>query len=79
MQAPPAYDALGLGFWSDLVNFFKKAGRTAINVAKPLVRTLAPEFLPVVEGADVLARTVGFGKMRGGKKLTRAQMLKMMR
>lgn len=86
--APPM-DALGTGSglrsmhggisWGDFTNFFKKLGRAGINVAKKIVPVLAPEFLPVVEGADVLARTAGFGSAVGGKRLSRKEMLKMLR
>lgn len=74
--------ALGAGFWSDFLNVFKRIGRTAINVAKPIVSSIAPQYSPVVEGADVLAKNLGFGKMqkaRGGQKLSRQKMLAMMR
>ena len=79
MQQPPAYDALGGLNWSDVVNFFKKAGRAAINVAKVAVPQLAPQYLPAVTAADFAAQSLGFGKMRGGRKLTRKQMIDMMR
>jgi hypothetical protein len=79
IPAPHMNNAMGGLAWSDVVSFFKKLGRAGINVAKKVVPILAPEFMPVVQGADVLARTAGFGKMKGGRKLTRAQMLKMMR
>lgn len=79
MEQPPAYDALGALSWGDVWNFFKKAGRAAINIGKVAVPRLAPEFTPVVEGADVIAKSIGFGKMRGGKKLSRKQMLKMLK
>lgn len=90
--APPAHDALGGISWGEIVSFFKKAGRAAIDVGKKIVPVLAPEFTPVVTGADVLARNLGFAlpkkrkavkrgtkKMaHGGVKLTRKQMLSMM-
>ena len=79
IPAPHMNNALGGLAWSDVVSFFKKLGRAGINVAKKVVPVLAPEFMPVVQGADVLARTAGFGKMKGGRKLTRAQMLRMMK
>lgn len=75
----PSSNVYGGSFWSDVASFFKRAGRTALNVAQPLVRTLAPEYIPVVEAADQLARSVGVGrkpkKALGGKALSRASMI----
>jgi len=82
IQAADSSSALGGGFWNDFLNVFKRIGRTAINVAKPAVAALAPEFMPIVTGADVLAKNLGFGRMqqaRGGQKLSRQKMLAMMR
>lgn len=86
MPASPPYNALGTGgslaggiSWSDFTSFFKKLGRAGINAAQKVVPILAPEFTPVVTAADVLARRAGFGKSVGGKKLTRKEMLKMLR
>lgn len=79
---PRAADALGGLSWGEIVGFFKKLGRTGIDIAKKVVPVLAPEYAPVVTGADVLAQKLGFGKKRkakGGKGLTRAEMLKMMK
>lgn len=83
LEYPPhAHDALGGLAWSDVTNFFKRIGkeiiRPGINLAKQIVPAIAPQYAPVVVGADVLAQNLGFGRAKGGKKLTRKQMLKMM-
>lgn len=65
--------------WSDFTNFFKKIGRTAIDIGKEIVPALAPQYTPAIKAADVLARTIGFGSAVGGKKLSRQKMLKMLR
>lgn len=98
-QAPvpskPPFNALGTGglsggamiggfSWGDFLNFFKKAGRTALDIGKKVVPVLAPEYAPVVDVADKIARSVGVGRKGkggtqiGGKKLSRAQMLHML-
>lgn len=78
IHSPEGLDALGGFAWSDIVNFFKKAGRTAIDVGKKVVPILAPEYAPVVGAVDQAARSLGFGKMRGGRRLTKREMMAMM-
>jgi hypothetical protein len=74
-------DSMGMGGfkWSDVLNFFKRAGRTAIDIGKKIVPVLAPEFTPLVTGIDTAAKHLGFGKMRGGKQLTKAEMKKLLK
>lgn len=79
MNQPKAMDALGGLNWGDILNFFKKGARTALNVGKIAAPLLGPEFVPGISIADQIARSVGVGKMRGGKKLTRAEMMKRLR
>lgn len=80
VDQPRAHEALGGAIrWPDVLSFFKKFGRAAINIAKVAVPALAPQYKPVVDAADLLAQKAGFGRMKGGKKLTRKQMLEMMR
>ena len=72
----PMGDSLyGGGFWQDVGNFFKKALRPAIDVAKNLVPQFAPQFAPLVEGVDKFAKSQGYGLV-GGKSLSRASMMK---
>jgi hypothetical protein len=83
---PTASDALGGFSWGDVGNFFKKAGRFGIDLAKNIVPGIAPQFSPIVAGVDTLAKSLGFGKKRkprggamsGGRKLTRREMMGMM-
>ena len=108
-QAPipskPPFNALGSGAlmggsmmggfsWGEFLDFFKKAGRTAINVGKAVAPILAPQFVPGLEVADRVASAVGVGRRSaprrsapsrssggtqiGGKKLSRTQMLNML-
>lgn len=82
-SAPP-FDALGTGTmmggvnWSNVLRKLKKIARFGIEVGKRVVPKLAPQYLPVVQAADILARKAGFGSAVGGRRLSRKQMLEMM-
>ncbi len=73
-----ADNALGGISWGDITSWFKKAGRSVIDFGKKVIPIVAPEFTPVIQGADILAQRLGFGNMKGGKKMSNAQMLKLM-
>lgn len=84
VPSPPPSNALGSGrmkggiSWADFLSFAKKLGRAGINVAKFAVPKLAPQYMPVVAAADILAKKAGFGSAVGGKKLSRRKMLEML-
>jgi hypothetical protein len=77
----PSKNIFGGNFWSSLSSFAQKASkfiRPAITAAKALVPSFAPEFSPLVEGADKLATALGYGMrgkgLVGGKKMSRKQL-----
>lgn len=85
----PSGSIYGGNFWSKLGQFARNAGkfiktnvRPAIEVAKKLVPKFAPEFTPFVQGADEIAQAFGLGMrgrgLVGGKKLSRAQLSRML-
>jgi len=78
VNQPPNMDVLGGFNFSDIGNWFKKAGRSVLNVAKKVAPVLAPQYMPEIEAVDTLAKAVGVGKLRGGKKITNAQMKKIL-
>jgi hypothetical protein len=68
----------GGGFFDDIGRFLKGIARPAIEAAKSIVPLIAPEFAPAVGIADQLARSQGLGLV-GGRRMSRAQMLKQLR
>lgn len=66
----------GGAWYNTLWEGLKKIARPALNVAKAVVPTLYPAASPLLDVADKGLTAVGLG-LRGGKKLTRAQLMKL--
>lgn len=78
----PSGSVYGGAWYDDVWSFIKRAGRPAINAAKVIVPALYPAAAPILEGVDRAAAAVGIGlprKVRGGAKLSRAQLQALMR
>jgi hypothetical protein len=78
----PSGSVYGGAWYDDVWSFIKRAGRPAINAAKAIVPALYPAAAPILEGVDRAAAAVGIGlprKVRGGAKLSRAQLQALMR
>lgn len=68
----------GGSFWDKLWSGIKAFGRPALDIARSVGPALYPASAAPLAAADALARSVGIG-LKGGKKLTRAQLQKMLR
>jgi hypothetical protein len=75
--------------WKGILNFFKKAARSALDIGKKVVPHLAPQYAPHLQAADTLASAVGIGRRAparhhhaggamGGRALGRSRMMKML-
>lgn len=70
----PSANVYGGGFWSDLLGYLKRGARAAIDVGK----SVPSQYQGVFQAADPIARSLGFG-VSGGKKISRAQMMKLLK
>lgn len=74
-QEPMSFRPVGTfhggGIMSDFGNFIKKLVRPGINAARSVVGSVAPQFLPIVEGASEVASSygLGLGRRRGGQMI----------
>lgn len=85
----PSHSIYGGNFWRNLGQFAKKTGkflkaniRPGLEIAKKLVPRFAPELSPFVEAGDEVASAFGLGRggaLIGGKKLSRAQLSRMLK
>ena len=80
-------DLYGGGFFDDFAKGFMSVIRPVANIASKVVPFFAPEFAPLASAANNLINPQGSGlvggnvggRMVGGKKVTRAQLAKMLR
>ena len=79
----------GGGFWDSVKSFVSKIARPALNVAKAILPSIAPQFAPLLGAVDDIASAHGVGMARlararkkqqakGGAMITRAQLEDMM-
>lgn len=69
------------GAWYDKIySFLKNVGRPVLNVARQVVPAFYPAAAPVLEGVSRVGEAVGIGRRpAGGKRLTRAQLARMLK
>lgn len=81
-------DLYGGGFFDDFAKGFMSVIRPVANIASKVLPFVAPEFAPIATGINSFLNPQGSGltgggltggRMLGGKKVTRAQLAKMMR
>ena len=81
-------DLYGGGFFDDFAKGFMSVIRPVANIASKVIPFVAPEFAPIAQGINSFVNPQGSGltgggltggRMLGGKKVTRAQLAKMMR
>jgi hypothetical protein len=79
----------GGGFWDSVKSFVSKIARPALNVAKAILPSVAPQYAPLLGAVDDLATAHGVGMARlararkkqqakGGAMITRAQLQDLM-
>ena len=83
----PSGDLYGGGFFDDFARGFMSVIRPVANIASKVIPFVAPEFAPIAQsinsfvnpqGSGLVGGNVG-GRLVGGKKVTRAQLAKMLR
>ena len=83
----PSGDLYGGGFFDDFAKGFMSVIRPVANIASKVIPFVAPEFAPIAQsinsfvnpqGSGLVGGNVG-GRLVGGKKVTRAQLAKMLR
>lgn len=74
----PSGSVYGGAWYDDVWSWVKRIGRPAIDAAKVIVPAFYPAAAGPLAAIDAAGRAVGVG-LRGGKRLTRAQMQKMLR
>lgn len=67
----------GASFWEKLLSGIKSVGRPLLNVARAIAPAIAPQYALPLEVASNAAQALGVG--RGGRRLTRAQLQKMLK
>ena len=80
-------DLYGGGFFDDFAKGFMSVIRPVANIASKVLPFVAPEFAPIAQGINSFVNPQGSGlvggnvggRMVGGKKVTRAQLAKMLR
>lgn len=68
----------GGGFWDSVRSFLRNVGRPVLDVARKVVPAFYPAAAPALEGVSEFAKSQGYGLV-GGKKMSRAQLLKALR
>lgn len=83
----PSGELYGGGFFDDFAKGFMSVIRPVANIASKVLPFVAPEFAPIAtginsfinpQGSGLVGGNVG-GRMVGGKKVTRAQLAKMLK
>ena len=76
-------DLYGGGFFDDFAKGFMSVIRPVANIASKVIPFVAPEFAPIAQGINSFVNPQGSGlvggRMVGGKKVTRAQLAKMLK
>lgn len=71
----PSANVYGGAFWDKLLGWLKRGARAAIDVGK----SVPSQYQSIFQAADPIAKSLGFGSMSGGKRVSRAQMMKLLK